>query len=170
MNRSFALDIAIGLVAGYFATKATDLAQGPLQRATPDSEKAREPDTPDGSAAMTAARKTAELASLEADRGDLRTLKSAIHYGLGISWGALYSCLRCNTNMGILSAGVLTGTALSLIVDELLNPALNITPPGSAYPMSSHVRGLAAHLVYGVAVAVVGEGLHRLARRRWDWA
>ena len=36
------LDVAVGMVAGLVATKATDLAQGPLRRATPDSVRRRE--------------------------------------------------------------------------------------------------------------------------------
>ena len=36
------VDIAVGLLAGLIATKATDLAQGPLRRATPDSVRRQE--------------------------------------------------------------------------------------------------------------------------------
>ena len=170
IRRPYITDIVIGLVAGIVATKVTDLAQGPLQRATPDYEKEREPDTPDESAAMTAARKAVELADIKAAEDDLKIFKTAIHYGLGAGWGSLYGFLRCNTDLSAASAGVVTGTALSLIVDEVLNPLLNITPPAQAYPASSHLRGLAAHLVYGIVVAAVGESLHRLVEHRRDWA
>ena len=36
------VDIAVGLLAGLIATKATDLAQGPLRRATPEDARRRE--------------------------------------------------------------------------------------------------------------------------------
>ena len=36
------VDLAVGLAAGLFANWATDLAQAPLRRATPDSVRRRE--------------------------------------------------------------------------------------------------------------------------------
>ena len=39
---SLVVDLAVGLAAGLAATWATDLAQGPLRRATPDNAKSRE--------------------------------------------------------------------------------------------------------------------------------
>lgn len=163
------LDIVTGLLAGLIATRVTDWVQRPLWQATPDSEKAREPDAPDGSSAMTAARKTAEICEVDAGDDDLDILKNTIHYGLGAGWGLLYVVLRRNCSMGILTSGMLTGTALSLIIDEALNPALEITPPADAYPMSSHIRGLLAHLVYGLAVAGATEALHLAVKQRLSW-
>jgi uncharacterized membrane protein YagU involved in acid resistance len=168
ITRSFALDLAIGLAAGSLATKVTDLVQGPLSHATPEREKAREPEMPEGSSAMTAARKTAGLAGADPDKKELQYLKSAVHYGLGAGWGTLYGPLRRHGGMSAIGAGVAVGTALSLVIDEALNPALNITPPARAYPASSHLRGLLAHLVYGVAVAATAEGLYRVAEHRWN--
>lgn len=170
LSRPDLFDLATGLAAGYLATLLTDAVQKPLWQATPEREKQREPETRDGSSAMTAARKTAELAEADPDESSLHRVKSAIHYGLGAGWGLLYVLLRRNGGMGAMTAGMATGTALSLIVDEAINPALDITPPGDAYPMSSHLRGLAAHLVYGLGVAAVTEGMHLALRRRWVWA
>ncbi len=39
---SLVVDLAGGLAAGLFANWATDLAQGPLRRATPEGDKRRE--------------------------------------------------------------------------------------------------------------------------------
>ncbi len=40
--RPLLVDLAVGLAAGLFANWATDLVQGPLRRATPDSVRRRE--------------------------------------------------------------------------------------------------------------------------------
>ena len=68
-----------------------------------------------------------------------------------------------------MAAGAVTGVALAVVIDEVCNPALDITLPCDAYPLSSHIRGLAAHLVYGVSVAAAGELMHRFVRRRSHW-
>lgn len=164
-------DWAIALAAGYVATKLTDQAQRALWQATPESEKAREPQTQDGSSARSAARLLCEWCGFEPTDQRLRRLKKVVHYGLGLGWGSVYGFLRRRDGMSPLAAGIATGSSLSIIIDEGLNPVLGITPPPKAYPPSSHARGLATHLVYGLAVAVTAEGLHRLAHHgqaRWS--
>lgn len=156
-------DWGIALIAGYLATRVTDRAQRALWRVTPDCEKAREPATRDQSSAQAAARLLCHWGHIEPTDARLRRLKKVVHYGLGLGWGGVYGWLRRNRRVDPLSAGVITGLSLSLVVDETLNPVLGITPPPQAYPTSSHLRGLATHLVYGLTVAVAAEGLHRLA-------
>lgn len=170
VDRSVVLDAAIGLAAGCVATKVTDLAQPSLSKATPESEKAREPEMPAGGSAMSAACKAVDLADVNAGQCELKTLRTVIHYGLGASWGLLYVFLRRNSGMSALGAGVVNGTALSLIIDEMVNPALNITPEASAYPMSSHLRGLVAHLIFGAAVAAASEVLHLATTGNRNWS
>src|SRR3954451_21678651 len=84
------------------------------------------------------------------------------HYGLGMAWGPMYCLLRRHGGMQPLGAGALTGTTLSLIVDEGLAPALGFSAPNRDYPALTHVRGLLNHLAYGAAVAVTAEVLYRL--------
>lgn len=158
------LNLAVAVVAGYVATKVTDHAQRALLRATPRSEKEREPDTPPSAEA--AAIKLAALSDTDLGQQHLQHLKTLIHYGLGIAWVANYGLLRRYCGMGRLRAGIITGLSLSLIVDEALNPALDITPPARAYPASAHLRGVLTHLVYGLAVAATAEGCHWCLRRK----
>lgn len=42
---------------------------------------------------------------------------------------------------------------MSLIADEGLTPALRLSVPDSAYPLTAHIRGVLAHLVFGFAAA-----------------
>ncbi len=55
---------------------------------------------------------------------------------------------------------------MSLIVDEGFTPALGLSARNSAYPLSTHVRGVVAHLVFGLAVAAVTETAWTLLGRR----
>ncbi len=58
----------------------------------------------------------------------------------------------------------MAGATLSLVVDEGLNPLLGFTARPSAYPVATHLRGLAGHLVYGLALAGTTELAWRLIR------
>ncbi len=78
-----------------------------------------------------------------------------------MSWGTVYTLLRRLTSLPPPVAGLLTGVSLSLLVDEGLTPLLGTS---RAYPLSTHVRGFVAHLVYGLSVAGVAESLAFLGR------
>lgn len=162
--RTVGLDWAIALIAGYIATKVTDGAQRALWRATPESEKAREPETLHPSSAKSAAHLLCERCGITPTEPRLRLFKKIIHYGLGVGWGSVYGLLRRESDMSARGAGIAAGASMSLIVDEALNPMFGITPPARAYPASAHVRGLLTHLVYGFALAVAAEGMYRLVR------
>ena len=82
------VDAAVGLVAGLAATWATDLAQGPLRRATPDRVKRREARVnPGPSSSHVAARRIAERLGRPADDRRLAPAARAVHYGLGMAGG-----------------------------------------------------------------------------------
>ena len=156
------IDVAVGLLAGLVATKATDLAQGPLRRATPEDAKRREARvSPGPSSSHVAARRIAERLGRPLDEGRLRPVAKAVHYGLGMAWGPVYCLLRRHGGMRPLGAGLVAGAALSLVVDEGLTPALGLSAPNRAYPAATHLRGFLAHLVWGAAAALAAEAIYR---------
>lgn len=163
-----AADIVTGVIGGIVATRVTDYVQKKLWQATPDDEKAREPETPDGSSAEAAARKLLEHIEDDAPEPQRRAVRNGLHYGLGAAWGPLYCWLRRHTEMSPAAAGVSSGLALSLVVDEALNSLLRITPPPRAYPASAHVRGLATHITWGLVCGAVAEPLRARWRRRTE--
>jgi uncharacterized membrane protein YagU involved in acid resistance len=158
------VDIAVGLLAGFAATKVTDFAQGPLRRATPEDVKRREARvSPGPSSSHVAARRIAERLGHPADDRRLRPVARAVHQGLGMAWGPVYCLLRRRGGMRPLGAGLVAGGALSLVVDEGLAPALGLSAPNRAYPVATHARGLLAHLVWGAAAALAAEAIYRLS-------
>jgi uncharacterized membrane protein YagU involved in acid resistance len=159
--RTAALDVVVALVAGAVATRVNDYAQKFFYELTPESEKAREPDTEPTS--LAAARKTAEAIGMHPDRRELMRLKTAIHYGLGAGWGVIYALLRRSSHMNPFAAGVATGATLSILVDETICPAMGLSEPNRCYPPSTHLRGFVTHLVYGLALAGSAELLYRFA-------
>jgi hypothetical protein len=71
--------------------------------------------------------------------------------------------MRRAAGMDSLGAGVAAGMSMSVILDELVTPALGFSAPNRDYPAAAHVRGLLGHFVYGLALAGTAEGLYRLA-------
>jgi uncharacterized membrane protein YagU involved in acid resistance len=63
-------------------------------------------------------------------------------------------------------AGVASGLSMAVLVDEIANPLLGFTPPPQKYPLVSHLRGMAGHLVYGLGVAGLVEAGWQLTGRR----
>lgn len=88
------------------------------------------------------------------------------HYGLGMSWGPVYTLLRRTTRINSVAEGLLTGAAMSLLVDKELTPLLGFSAPNRAYPLVTHIRGFLAHLAYGLAVAAMAEGLYAVGGAR----
>lgn len=161
--RDTAVDLAAGVIGGVVATWANDFVEKAFWNVTPEHEKAREPDTEDDSSAHAAARMLLERVEEKPPEDAVEVARHTVHYGLGAAWGPLYCWLRRHADMTPALAGIASGTALSLIVDETLNPLLHITPPPDAYPPSSHVRGVVTHVVWGLVCGATAETL----RREW---
>lgn len=159
-------DIAIGLFAGLAATQVTNLAQGPLQQVTPDSVGRQERRVrPGASSSLVAARKAAQRLDCSPSPQRVRLLGKAIHFGIGMAWGPVYGLLRRHGGLGPFGAALASGTAMSLVLDEGVVPALGLSAPNRDYPAFTHARGFLAHLVYGAAAALAAEGLGHLVGR-----
>jgi len=63
-------------------------------------------------------------------------------------------------------AGLGTGAAMSAIADEWMTPALGFSAPNRAYPLATHLRGVIAHLMFGLGVAATTEALWAARGRR----
>lgn len=106
-----------------------------------------------------AAEKTAATVGLHLSEARRRQVGSAIHWALGVGAGSVYALLRRRLPAADAGAGMAFGAAFWLIVDEGANWALGVTPRPSAFPWQTHARGLAGHLVFGVAARAVLEAL-----------
>jgi hypothetical protein len=86
-------------------------------------------------------------------------IASVVHRSLGMTYGMAAAAL---TRKGVmpLAAGVATGAAAFVVVDEAFLSAF-FTPPPWAYPFESHLRGVVGHLGYGVAAGAL------LSAARW---
>lgn len=167
-DRNLCTDLALGALAGAAATwimgKTTSyLYEKENQQARQREDQARG----DKTAYEAAAEKTARFAYLRLSEEERKKLGSAIHWAVGIGSGALYAALRRQLAGGgpgrELAAGALFGSAVWLLLDEIGNVALGLTPGPRAFPWQAHARGLAGHLVLGMATEGVLQAADRAA-------
>lgn len=148
---------AIAGLAGYVATRVMEPVSQKLYELESEQARKQEDEVRPGPPPEIAAKKTAALFGIELSGQQLERGTMAFHYGLAISWAPLYQVLRRKTELGPLRAGLAMGAAMSLVADEIMAPSLGFTAPNRAYPIVTHLRGVAAHLVFGLAVAGVTE-------------
>lgn len=149
-------DIALGAAAGAVGTWVMGQATTYLYENEDKEAREREDRARDGKSAYeTAAEKAASLVGQALSDDERKKIGSAIHWAVGIGSVTLYTLLRRRLiGRGVgknLAAGALFGTALWALLDEAGNVALGLTPKPSAFPWQAHARGLAGHLVLGLA-------------------
>jgi hypothetical protein len=155
--RALVTDLALSAAAGYLGTKVMEPVSMKLYEQESDQDRAREDAARPGPPFQVAAEKLTELFGLQLREQQLSRLSMAFHYGLAIQWAPLYPLLRRHAQLGPVAAGLATGTAMSVIADELMTPAFGFSAPNLDYPLVTHVRAFLAHLAFGLAVAATVE-------------
>lgn len=166
LAKTLAVDIAIGVVAGLVATKVTDWAQTALYSVTPAPVREKEERVRPGPPAEIAAEDLANRLGVRLDEKSRGRAGNVVHYALGALWGPVYGQLRRKTRLGARGAAIISGATMSLMIDEGLTPALGYSAPNRDYPVLTHVRGFAGHLVFGAVNAAVAEALYSLVDMR----
>lgn len=147
------LDLALSPVAGYAGTKAMEPVSMRLYELEPAVARTGEDAARPGPPYRVAAEKITQALGVNLSEKRLRQLSLLLHYGLAVQWAPLYPLLCRRTGLSPLTAGLVTGAAMSLVADELMTPAFGFSAPNLDYPLVTHARGFTAHLVFGLAVA-----------------
>lgn len=104
-------------------------------------------------------------AGQELSEDERKKYGSTIHWGLGVGAGAVYGALRDRVPGADWGNGLLFGTTFWALIDEGANTALGLTPGPSRFPWQTHARGLAGHLVFGLAADTALRLMDRGMRR-----
>ena len=78
-----------------------------------------------------------------------------MHYAFGSAMGALYGLTNEYFPQAHAGFGTLFGTLLFAVADETVLPLAGFSGKPTEYSVSSHVRALASHLVYGASAEAV---------------
>ncbi len=79
----------------------------------------------------------------------------AVHYAFGTALGAVYGLLVNTEPRAGSGCGTVYGSAVWLGMDEVAVPAAGLAPPPADTPVSSHIKALASHLIYGFITDLV---------------
>jgi putative membrane protein len=149
-------DAALGAGAGLLASWVMSVAHRPIMRAGTEETRRREREAAGGMppATVRAAQVAAESVGrpLPDDRKKQALGGKIVHYAYGTAWGGAFAlAARALAPRAPLAAGLAFGAALWIVSDEMLVPLFRFSRPPKEYPATSHAKGLASHLVYGVA-------------------
>lgn len=156
-------DVGVGMIGGYVGTQVLERVSMKLYELESDEDRQKEDEVRPGPPFVIAARKTTDALGIELSEEKIQALATyGFHYGLGIGWGPTYTFLRRWTDLDPISAGLLSGALMSLLIDEGMTPLLGFSAPNRDYPLATHLRGFLAHLAFGLGVAATAEGLYWL--------
>lgn len=158
-------DLAVGAAAGYGAGTAMDQATTWFMEGQSDASKRREQELAPGGAPSSMARKLAGAVGVRLGDEQAGRLGGVIHRSLGPAYGMAAAAL-VRRGAQPLQAGILAAAAGFVLVDEGTNSVLRITPPPRAYPAATHLRGVAGHLTFGLALAAMLAVARRLGATR----
>jgi hypothetical protein len=147
--------VLIGAAAGYAAGRAMDLATSWFYARQSEAAKEREEAVYPGGAILDAGRQVAAMIKIENPGEDqIQQLGVRAHRAVGMTYGIVAATL---VGFGVrpMKAGMLTGVAAFVLVDEILN-AVQLDPSPMDFPIEAHVRGVLGHATFGIAL---GTGL-----------
>ena len=163
--RELISDIGTGVIGGYVGTQVMERVSMKLYELEPEEDREREEEVRPGPPFYIAAKKTTEALGIELSEEQLQNLAMyGFHYGRGMGWGPTYTFLRRWTDLNPVSAGLLSGALMSLVVDEGMTPLFGFSASNRDYPLSTHLRGFAAHLAFGLGVAATAETIYWLGQ------
>jgi len=161
---SMAGDLVKGAIAGVAATWVMGQVTTYLYEIESKQARQAEDEARGGTTAYdVAAEKAAEVVGQELSEGQRKQAGSAIHWVLGAGAGAVYGAMRRRVPMADAANGLLFGTAFWAVIDEGANATLGLTPGPTAFPWQTHARGLAGHLVFGVAADAALRAMDQVA-------
>lgn len=158
--------VAAGLVAGFAASWTmnqvfTVWSKLNQNRQQPE-QSAKKSENTDPATLKLARRISREVFHRDLPDDKMRIAEAAVHYGFGTVMGGIYGGLSDYVPRAQVAQGAAFGTLLFLVADETAVPLMGLSGKANEVPLSSHVLGFTAHLVYGVTTELVRKGARRL--------
>lgn len=157
-------DLAIGAAAGYAAGRAMDLATGLFHARQSHASRRREDELLPGGAPAAAGRRVGDLLGTEPTEEQAQKLGHLLHRAAAVQYGMVVAAVA-RRGVAPMVAGLGVAAAAFVLVDEGLNAA-TLSPPPTAYPLASHLRGAAGHLTLGLTAGAALAVARRLGAIR----
>jgi putative membrane protein len=93
---------------------------------------------------------------------NIQSAEAAVHYAFGAAMGAVYGGLSEYVPQTKAGFGSAYATVLFVGADEIAVPLAGLSGKPDEVPISSHVLGFTAHMVYGLTTELVRRGTRKL--------
>lgn len=138
-----------GLAATWVKDRVGDIIENRQSTTTILRERLARVEGKDPSHAL--ANKIARKTGIDLHLGQPHPAGMGVHYGIGAAATTTYALLKRQVGFAGKTRGLLFGLSTFLLIDEALKPLLGVSRKPTAYPYQTHLRGLAGHLVFGLA-------------------
>lgn len=146
-------DLAVGALAGIIGGFAlAGAAQTIYSLTSPEKiaeETAIEPKDP----FIVLAEKLEKLTGRNLDDSQKKIFEQCFATALSATAGISYTLLASKWKLNWLLGGIVFGGLFWAVEDEGISPVLGLVGDNTKYPLEAHIRGLAAHVVFGIATA-----------------
>lgn len=146
-------DMAAGAAAGIVGGMALGGTAGFLYDLASPKDVAREQAIEPRNPFVVLAQRLEGAAGIEKDERREKLFELAVITTVSASTGALYAATARKWSLGWLAGGAVFGALFWAIEDEGLGTAMNLAGDNTKYPLEAHLRGLAAHVAFGVVTA-----------------
>jgi hypothetical protein len=158
MRRTLWKGVVAGAVGGLAGAWTMNQAQAAIAKLQKQQEARSSGESED--ATMKAADRVLSIATgRHLSQPQKKKAGPVVHYAFGVAMGALYGAAVEGRRHLTPAAGPIFGTALFIGADEIGVPLAHLSGPPTAYPISTHLEAMAAHLVYGVTADLVWRGV-----------
>lgn len=97
--------------------------------------------------------KVAHATGVQLNDQQKKLFEQCVSTVLSASAGVSYALLSRQWKLDWVTGGVVFGGLFWAVEDEGLPPALGLVGDNTRYPLEAHLRGLAAHVVFGIVAA-----------------
>jgi len=152
-----------GAAGGLVASYAMNLFQAGLSKLTSRNGQQQPSQQSEEPATVKAAERVSENVFKHTLREEEKGPSgSLVHYLFGTAVGGAYGALAEKSATARVGYGILFGSVLWFLSDEIAVPALGLSKGPKQYPVKTHASALASHLVYGAATELVRSGLRAI--------
>lgn len=99
------------------------------------------------------AEKLEKLTGRNLDDSQKKIFEQCVATAISATAGVSYALLERKWKLNWLLGGVVFGALFWAVEDEGISPLLGLAGENTKYPLEAHIRGLAAHVMFGIVTA-----------------
>jgi hypothetical protein len=140
-----------GLIGGFALAGAAQIMYNLTSEQKKEEERKIEPRNP----FIVLADNLQNLTGIELNEQQKKVFEQCTATTVGVAAGVAYAALARTSNLNWLAKGTIFGTLFWAVEDEGMGTAMGLAGDNTKYPVEAHVRGLVAHVAFGVVTAAI---------------